>query len=268
MPQLGAGAQFYFAGDDWLRVSSLNSVAGVRVVVSGRFLPSDEARPKPFRDDHTPNTDRTVATSDIGLGVGWLQHVTAIVSSGTPTFGAVFVRVDVIRGRGAAATVVGSLLQGFVTSGQRLAWPGSLIRSSLEGAGVLRSIVGTDPAANTEISETVPTGARWRLVGVRFALVTDANAANRNVSLVIDDGANAVFEATALNVQAASLTINYAASAAGFATGSVSNRQSIGIPPDLVLPAGYRIRTETGSMQVGDNYSAPQLLVEEWLEGA
>lgn len=34
------------------------------------------------------------------------------------------------------------------------------------------------------------------------------------------------------------------------------------IPPKpLMLPAGYRIRTSTASIQVGDDYSAPVLYV-------
>ena len=37
---------------------------------------------------------------------------------------------------------------------------------------------------------------------------------------------------------------------------------------DLILLAGHRIRTSTSSLQAGDDWGAPQLLVEEWLEGA
>jgi hypothetical protein len=84
------------------------------------------------------------------------------------------------------------LLQGYVTDTSRLSFPGSPIRSSIEGPGVLRSITGTNPAANAEISETVPTNARWRVHAIRFTLVTDANVANREVALTLDDGA-AVF---------------------------------------------------------------------------
>lgn len=118
--------------------------------------------------------------------------------------------------------------------------------------------VGADPAANTQAIVTVPAGETWELESVRLSLVTSAAAANRRVTLVIDDGVNILAEIVAGLDQIASLTIDYTYTAdAGYET--VATRSGViqqGIPR-MLLAAGYRIRTLTDAMDVGDNYSAP-----------
>lgn len=133
-----------------------------------------------------------------------------------------------------------------------------------DGPGTIRSITGTDPAAGAEISETVPADARWRLMGVGLTLVTDATAANREVRLVIDDGTTIIAEIPAGVTQVASETRRYSFGA-GFPRGAGAQSLNVIAPlPPVVLGAGYRVRTLTTNLQAGDNYGAPQLLVEEW----
>jgi hypothetical protein len=261
-----AASGLYVTADDALLLTSHNSVAGVAIAIGGRVL-DPTGRPVPFSERHVPNTDRTAATSLIRLGDGWLQSVSVGVASGTPIFGQSYVRVDVVRGGGAGQTVLGTLLEGNVSATMRQAWPGSILHGPLERGGALRALTGTDPAANTEISETVPTGARWRLLSMRFALVTDANAANREVAITFDNGTTVYFEAASGANQAASLTRQYTAAVTNV-RGAAATGTGILIPlPDLVLLAGHRIATVTTNRQAGDNYGAPLLLVEESLEG-
>jgi hypothetical protein len=257
----------YVAGDEYLLVTSLNALASVTITVSGRVL-TREGKLTPFVDSHVANSDRTAATSRIGLGEGWLQEITAIAAGATPTLGQTFVRVDLVRGEGNGRTVHATLLQGEVTAAQRLAWPGSPLNTTLDSAGALRSLTGTNPAANVEISETVPTGARWRVQSLRAALVTDANAANREVAITFDDGTNVYAEAHAGANQAASLTRQYTAAVGGVRGAAATGTGILIAMPSLILPAGHRIRTSTTNRQAGDDWGAPQLLVEEWLEGA
>jgi len=119
-PALG-GPGIYVTSDDALRLTTLNSVASVTIALTGRFLTPDGRRVQPFQERHVPNSDRTAATSDFPLADGWLANLSAIVTGAAPQFGQTFVRVDLIRGRGTAAVVLATLLQGFVTSAQRLA---------------------------------------------------------------------------------------------------------------------------------------------------
>lgn len=258
---------FYFTGGESLRVTSLNSITGVTIAGHGRFLPVSELRPTDIAFSHTPATDRSSSSSDQVMGEGWLQSLTLIASGGSPVVGSTFVRVDVVRGGGASSTVLATLVQGFVTSGSRLAWPGSPLGNPIDGPGRLRTVQGSNPAAGAEFIETVPTGARWQVLTVRAALVTDATVANRVVTFMFDDGTIDHWRtATAAN-QTASSSTTYI-----YGLGATSvNQQGIIVmsapASPLVLPAGYRIRSNTSNLQAGDDWGAPILMIQEWLEG-
>jgi hypothetical protein len=175
--------------------------------------------------------------------------------------------VDLVRGPTGVGGVTATLVQGPISSLQRIGWPGSMLLTSLDVAGVLRSIAGTDPAAAAEITETVPLGARWRVRAVSFSLVTDANPANREVTLVLDDGTTILYTSPSGFTHVAATTRRYSAAMIGAQTAPAQATDRQIVLPDLWLPGGSRIRTVTTNMQVGDNYGAPQLLVEETLEG-
>jgi len=255
-------------GAESLRITSISGDADSAVTLGIRFQPAGELVAQSQQERHVPNTDRTAASSDYPLGCGWLKSITAIASSGSPVYAHVFIRVDLVRGKGAGATVLQTLMQGPVSALTRRAWPGSPISASIEGPGAIRSITGTDPAANVEISETVPTGARWRPLSWRATLVTDANVANRVVDLIVDDGTNVIVQRSAISVQAASSTFAYIAAQGGDLGSSGNNQILIPWPAGLWLPAGFRIRTSTLNRQATDNWGAPQMLVEESLEAA
>lgn len=136
---------------------------------------------------------------------------------------------------------------------------------SSDGPGLIRSISGTQPSAGAEISETVPTGARWELLTFKTQLVTDANVANRVVLLSLDDGSNVYYRVSANVNHAASSTFQYQF-LQGFATPAISQIAAIQapIPANNRMAGGHRIKTVTASIQVGDQYSALQYLVREW----
>jgi hypothetical protein len=260
----GAGGT-YLTGEDNFRLTTWGAVAGAVVVIEGRIA-DDAGCTVPLVETQIPQSDRSAKVSIFPAREGLLLNIQARVSTGTAVVGAVGVLLELVRGRDGAVQPLGTLLQGYATSATRLAWPGSGITPLTAGAGRLRAIVGTDPAANVEISEAVPTGARWKLRSFRFVLVADANVANRAVVLTIDDGANVLFEtASAVAVTAGqTATFNALAGSPFFTYGTLAYH--IPLPPDLVLPAGARVRTVTANRQVGDNYGAPTYLVEEYIE--
>lgn len=266
LPALAGDVGVWSTGEDFLRVTSFSADADTVVNLGIRFQNHDRQTPQVYGERHVPNTDRTAATSDFPLATGWLQGLTVTAGTGAPLRGQTFVRVDLMRGRGASATILQTLVQGYVSAQNRRAWPPAQLESALEGPGALRSIAGTNPAANTEISETVPTAARWRPLALSFELVTDATAANREVAIVIDDGTTTLFTSPSGFTQTASFTRRYSAAAAGAQTAPAQGTDRQILLPALVLPAGSRIRTVTTNLQAGDDYSAPQLLIEEHLE--
>lgn len=257
-------SRVYLGVDDRLYIRSRNSVTAVTLQIAGRLLTA-EGVIVPFNFEHVPATDRTATLQAFRLAEGYLLSVVVFPSVGAPQRGQTFVEIGLLRGRDVAASVVDVLARDYVAEAEPLAFPGMPIRSSLEGPGALRSITGTDPAVDTEISETVPTDARWRVHSIQLRLVTDANAASRVVVVTFDDGTTVYARTPSNGTQVASTGINYYLGEHG----NQGNRS----PADGMLPigrifmsAGDRIRTLTTNLQAGDNFTAPQLRVEEWIE--
>lgn len=250
---------------DSLRITSFNSASGVELAIAGRRR-DEQGRIVPFLERHVPNTDRTVATGLLGLGAGELVSAVVRASAGAPRRGQCFVCLEIVRGRLGAVEPIAAIASGYVTDRAWRAFPGALLEDSISGPGVIRSVAGSDPAAGAEISETVPTNARWRLISLQAALVTDATAANRIPVLIVDDGTNELARGGHGIAQAASLTINHTFGVFGAAL-QVTTTNFLGMAPaGIVLMGGHRIRTSTAALQAGDNWGAPRLFVEEWIE--
>jgi hypothetical protein len=260
-------AGLWVTGEDRLRLTTFNSAAGVTLAIEGRAFLAEHGL-RAFAERHVPTTDRTSTSTSFAIGEGWLLDVQIRASSGTPRRGQCLAILELVRGgEGGAVQPLTVLVHGYITDTQRRAWPGSPREFSTEGPGVIQSITGTDPAAGVEISETVPTNARWRFLAARFVLVTNATVANRSVTWNADDGAALFYTGASHDVQAASQTLTYCAGP-GFvaARAPAALNVEIPVPVHLVLAGGFRLRTVTGNLQAGDNYGAPQLLVEEWIE--
>ncbi|MBI3936408.1 MAG: hypothetical protein HY323_05480 [Betaproteobacteria bacterium] len=131
-----------------------------------------------------------------------------------------------------------------------------------------KQVTGTDPAANTEFSETVPAAKAWKLVAVSVALVQGATQTPQPI-LVIDDGADVFFESFGSSAaQAVSTTCQYTWAPGHTLSGQVgatTNVHSTGpLPEGLVLPPGFRIRSSTIGIGANSNYGAPSLYVVEY----
>lgn len=257
---------FFLSGEDALQLSVINSLAGGQTVtIVGRMMLLDGTM-RTFSETITPSAARTLQSIQRSLGEGWLLNFSVSASAATTLIGMTWARVQVLRGQTGATSLVASLMAGYVTSSQPIAWPGSPIESSLEGQGNIRSITGTNPAAGVEISETVPTGARWKLLAFSASFVTDATVANRGPVFFVDDGVTVLFATDPNILQTASLSPRYNAFPGGPRLSAVQSNSQWSLPVDLRLLAGYRLRTSTGNLQAGDDWTAPQMLVEEWLE--
>lgn len=115
---------------------------------------------------------------------------------------------------------------------------------------------------------TIPGLGPWRLLSLAFQLVTSAVVANRTVQLALDDTVVTYLRCGAPGSQAGGATEVYAAfegSTGGGANGPV-NHLSWPSPAPILYP-GHRLRTITTNLDVGDQYSAIGLMVEELPSG-
>lgn len=258
----------YLRIDDNVRITSFNAAAGVTLACRSRMLDL-QGGIQVSNDLQTPNTDRTAKSSIFSSDEGWVLGGSVVVTAGAPLDGQCFVVVEIVRGQGTAALALEQIAAGYVTAKQPLRFPSLSTIRSIDGGGALRSITGAVPGAGAEISETVPTGARWELLALTMTLTTSATVANRLPTVTIDDGALVYFRQSAMIVLAQSLNLafQWAEGTPSF-TLATNGLPAAPLPVNNRLGAGHRIRTSTAAIAVGDQYSLIQYLVREWIEGA
>jgi len=250
--------------DDKLVILSLNSLSGQYVIWRARVL-TPQGEIMPFEGRHTPNTDRTLALTTYPLTEGYLLHVVAFAGTATKR-GQTFIGIGLLRGTEVATNRIAILAKGYISSEVTLTYPEVIFEPPLTGRGVLRSIRGTNPAAGSVVSETVPTNARWTLHALQVSLTTDATITDRRMALRIDDGTNELMVIVSPQTQGASLTYTYNFAPVGIEHTLRWGNVLIPIPANLTLLQGWRIRLWPDNLQAGDNLTAPQMLVEEWIE--
>lgn len=259
-------AAFYTDGSDNLRIVSVCSQANVTIVLSGRWQRPDGTIGR-FVYSHRPNTDRSVRTEDFPLGEGFVLNVTAVASGATVPIGACFVIVQIIGGLGGAITVLGTLVQGYITTTQHRAWPGSPVEGSTDGTPP--AFVGQvgNPAVNTDWFTSVPTGARWELLSVHAKLVAGVTGLPRSVSFNVGNGGRFVIVTAPNADQGDTVTYRYTWAQGLAIAGPGSNINVQGpLPIGLQLPAGANFGTFSAGLGGGDQWSEITYVYREWLE--
>ena len=218
----------------------------------------------PFAESHTTNSDRSRATDTFELH-GLPTKLQVNPSAGPVRRGECYVRVTLLLD----GEPVQRLSAGYLTDSKTMSWPPGVFEAFTDGPGLIRILTGTNPAAGAEITETVPTNAKWRLKSVSFSLVADATVVNRTIGLALDDGATTYMLITAGAVQTAGQTKFY-----NYISGYPERETAFDgqayirtpLPPNLDVFQGWRFRTATISLQAGDDLSAASFVVEEWIE--
>lgn len=190
--------------------------------------------------------------------------LTAHASADNASRGQCFVKMELIKNPGQGQVLLGALLiQGYLSADDHLSYPQSPTESSLNGAGWVHTIAIANPAAGADWFTQVPSGVRWRVRGLTARLTTSAVAGARAVALKLQDAG--VLEWTIIgpaNNQGPSQGVTYSW-APGLTPAFVLD-QTIGLPADVIMPALFVMQTQTVGMDVGDQWSAIRLLIEEY----
>lgn len=162
---------------------------------------------------------------------------------------------------------VQSLCAGYVYTTHGISWPQTTRQDSGAVRGKITSSGSTDPAAGSEMSLVVPTGETWRIISIRFTLVTDANVANRRVHLKFTGGSETMIEAISGTDHVASTTRVYTCYfTGGGATLAEDNDIIIPLPQNFMATAGTTISSQTTNKQAGDNFSFMEVNYERFFE--
>lgn len=255
----------YVSRDDELELRTYGTIAGLTAVARVRMLsPGGDVVPNTWRQ--ASSSDGTAATLRVQVGEGFLLALTVENEGAAPMRGQHYAAVRVFHGGPITPERVQVLVEGFITTETLLAWPAP---TSAAGPDPRRALVVTAvaaPAAGAEIVATIPTARRARFQSLYFDLVTAVAAANRQVGLIVDDGADILWRELAADVQTASLTRHYVAAPIGFEHALRVDLAQLSIPVELWLRGGWRIRTTTAAIQAADQYSAIRLVTEEQLD--
>lgn len=136
------------------------------------------------------------------------------------------------------------------------------------GSGELRVVTGTNPAANTEVTETVAAGTFWHLLAVKLTMVQGITQTPQPI-LLIDDGTTVVYEGFGSSAaQAASTTCVYTFAPGLTLTGQVGATTNVHsnapLPAGLLIGPSFRVRTSTLGIGANSDYGAPILYVAEY----
>lgn len=130
----------------------------------------------------------------------------------------------------------------------------------------LEAFLGSNPAAGSEISESVPAGRYWEVLAVAFTNV-QGGAGTSLPDLVIDDGgSNVQYQAPcASSAQNTGVTARYfVAPGLTLGAGGAATRINSPLPTGLILGPGWRIKTVTAGLSANTDYGSPMILLIEY----
>jgi hypothetical protein len=257
---------FEFSGEDRLRLT-VWSRFGVTVRVHVRVhRPHAPTHASVYSFDSTGTA--VAETTEFVIGEGYLLNVTVVTEDSGLVLGQVFVRLSVIRGSGAASTVLGTIVQGYVTDEQELGWPGSPIADSLSHSGALLIGVVPDQIAGLDWSATVPDGVRWEILSAAGILTTSAAVANRIPRLFFTHPGPVTILVVPHQFQGvASSVLSYTWGQGLAGTLTAPGQGAIGVlPQNFPLLSGTTIATNTVGLQAGDQWTNIRMMIREWLE--
>lgn len=173
--------QFYTTGEDHLQITSFGGT-DTPITVQGRFLDA-KGRISASAWVHTPSPFiYTAKTERFALAPGAVLNLTVSGTQANDT-DHMFVKVQLVRGLGAPAIVLGTLLEGYVSGQQSISWPGSPLQHSLDGPGDDIVATANPPVAGAAWTGGVPVGARWELLAIKGSFAADATVASRDILL-------------------------------------------------------------------------------------
>lgn len=130
--------------------------------------------------------------------------------------------------------------------------------------GARRVVTVPAPAAGADLVVKVPGGRLWRVLTGFVTFTASAVVANRFPRLQLLDGGQVFWEGGEATALTAGLTRRYSIAAGGLqATGAVSPAPNQLFMPLVHLHGEQQIVTSTAAIDVGDQWSAMRLLIEE-----
>jgi hypothetical protein len=157
------------------------------------------------------------------------------------------------------------LCGGYITLNVGISYPNGGFVNGESEQGNISSRTINPPGAGNDFIYATASFQRDHLWSIVATLTTSATVANRTVQLVVDDGAAISFISPTGVAQAASLAWTYCWGAFPFATLQQGTNQWIFMDNTLRGFQGFRWRSVTTNLQVGDVWSSMKAYRECWV---
>lgn len=269
LKRLPPPSSLYVTVDDALRVAAASSQANEVVTVSYRLLRAADGKIIYGQFTVAPASDRSIAVNEQPMAEGFLLSVSCKAAVAT-TRGQTFVRLFLNPKTLGAGQPGLMMMADYVTTRMAPGFPNGRALAPSEGPGNPLVLLITQPGAGADWAATVPSNARWKLRCGRAVLATDAVAANRYASLVIQaapGGLAIVYQVSdpgAPIVAGDNKTLSFGAASVPLLAGQPLRVWNI--PPGVLMLAGWSVASSTAGLDAGDQWSLVRIEVEEWLD--
>lgn len=262
--------QFSLTGEDHLRVSIVGvNLESPRCLIAIRAWSENLKRLQVTEDRFIALLDGSVVVHTLPLDRGALLNLRlAIEPNAQVPYGACFVRAQIVRGLNPEATVLATILQGWVSQSNDLSWPGSPIQTTLDGRGEI-AFIAFPANHDNQIELSVPQLQRWRPIAGSVLFTAGAVVGNRQLSLdVCDPGGRIVYHSFLATLIAAGSSQVVSLGAGLPRDETVPFALQFALPSDLELSAGWTMFITAANLQIGDMWSTTLgLNYRRWITG-
>lgn len=255
----------YVGVDDQLELGFILDVNASNLICNVRILRDDGVIVPLVFAPGVPAA-RTIQTTRVQLVEGYLLSCTIMSATASNQSSINFGWAALIRPPNTIGSQYELLCSGNLFANIPIGFPESAPRLPTDGMGQPRLAQSAIPAAGADFVFTVPANTRMRIISLDATLTTSAAVANRNPALIVDDGANVVGEINAGVNQAASLAQEYTWGDTLPFSALFGGNLTAPLPSNLILPGGWRVRSETTAIDVADQWTNANIHVIEWLD--
>ena len=235
---------------------------------TGTVVTKGIVQPETFQINITAGQINTLQSRQVVLAEGYLLAIGAIASVQNAR-GVTFARALLVRGNASflGANTFQPLFADYTTTVAPIGWPAGRFLHPTESTGGINRQNQANPGAGLDFSFQALAGQRWRVQSLVGTLTTSAAVANRQVhALVQDSGGNTTWNSAALAVQAASTAVTYTFGPGLTPQTTTDGVAIVGLPSNLIMGNSNKIVTLTTALQAGDQWSAINMNVEQWLD--
>lgn len=255
----------YVGLDDRLLVQAISRAPNQTLTITGRIL-LVQGKLQPFQFTVPLGDALTLVAVPQQMAQGFIVGLEVRTSETIPCEWWTYVKIGLTRGGGNPLLAYQPLLSGYVGNAFAFGYPRDRAQRPTDGPGQLAATSIDDPAAGADWSYSAPAWTRQQPLAINATLTTSATMGNRQVQIIISQKGRVVWELSASDVQAESLTTPYNFGPVPIYGGSSALGFTIPLPAGLVIDHFTTIAVSTSGIDAADQWSDITVDALEWAD--